>query len=389
MAETNVADGIYEERSALYYPYIHIRSENWLKTALLAFQKVNRIVPNSYALTDDETISPYSQLHGPDGRPLLDQANIHSDRVLRAQESLFARFQEHEADLVEHYARDHTPRKYLAGANSFQMHRMKLLDRKFADWLVRAKLAWDTHQRIGRDTFDWLTMHPRLGSAVMSVLALAIARQDGLKVVTPSRKTHQTLLAHSEKHIVAKLLKLPIPFDQEESEDVVVQDLCQMVLMTGFDLTRLTPEDVRDMVVKGGRELGKFYGKLSTVAARIPEGLDDAARSRYLDAKADEVLADWRQCTEKLPQLRQAIEDGAREKVVELAIDVAKEAVVAHSLVHTLGGAPGIALAIVKKAGVAMQRAHNSPYAFLNRVEKLVDKRVGSLYVPQWRALAS
>ena len=216
-----------------------------------------------------------------------------------------------------------------------------------------------------------------------------VARQDGFKVVTPSRRTHQMLLAYTEKHILAKLLKLPIPFDEERGEDEAVQEVCQVVLVTGFDLTRLTAEDVRDMVVKGGRDLGKFYGKLSAVADRIPEDLDDAARSRYLTSKADEIFADWRQCTEKLPQLTQAIQDGAREKAIELATDAAKEAVGAHTLVHALGGAPGIALALVKRAGVAMQRGHNSPYAFLNRVEKLVDKRIGSLYVPQWRALAS
>jgi hypothetical protein len=121
------------------------------------------------------------------------------------------------------------------------MHRMKILDRQFSDWLVNVNLAWDTRGGKAYDRFDWRTMHPRLGAAIMSVLALTVARQDGLKVVTPSRRTHQTLLAYSEKHILAKLLKLPIPFDEERGEDVAVQELCQVVLVTGFDLTRLTP----------------------------------------------------------------------------------------------------------------------------------------------------
>jgi hypothetical protein len=308
---------------------------------------VNRIVPSAYTVADDEIIRRYSQLHGPDGRPLLDQANIHTTRVRHAQESLFARLREHEGDLVEHYSRERTARKYLSGAKTFQMHRMKILDRQFSDWLVNVNLAWDTRGGEASDRFDWLTMHPRLGAAIMSVLALTVARQDGLKVVTPSRQTHQTLLAYSEKHTLAKLLKLPIPFDEERGEDVTVQELCQVVLVTGFDLTRLAPEDVRDMVVKGGRDLGKFYGKLSAVVDRIPEDLDNAARSRYLTAKADEILADWRQCTEKLPQLTLAIKEGSRDKAIELAIDAAKEAVGTHTMAHALGGAPGIALAVV------------------------------------------
>ena len=34
---------------ALYYPYIHIRSENWLKATLLCVPAVKRIVPENYA----------------------------------------------------------------------------------------------------------------------------------------------------------------------------------------------------------------------------------------------------------------------------------------------------------------------------------------------------
>ena len=66
MTQSRKVNGNYEERAALYYPYIHIRSENWLKSAILAFQKVNRIVPFLFTLADDEIIHPYSVLTGPD-----------------------------------------------------------------------------------------------------------------------------------------------------------------------------------------------------------------------------------------------------------------------------------------------------------------------------------
>jgi hypothetical protein len=101
------------------------------------------------------------------------------------------------------------------------------------------------------------------------------------------------------------------------------------------------------------------------------------------------VLADWRECTDKLPQLKEAIKEGASEKGLEKAVEVAKDAVAAQSIFHFIGGLRGVALAVLVKAGSTMLHKKDTPYAFLNRMEKVVDKSIGALYVPQWRQLAS
>jgi hypothetical protein len=278
MAERS--DGNYEERAALYYPYIHIRSENWLKSALLAFQKVHRIVPYVFTLADDEIIQPYAALKGADGRPLLDQAPIQTQRVMNAQDYLYRKLREHAPDLIERYAEDRTPDEFRSGERAFQLHRLKILDPNFSEWLVKNRLAWNTRAFQEHDVFNWLTMHPILGSAIMSILALAVAKQEGLNVVTPSRRAHQTLLATTHEAVLARLLDLPTSPDDDQGEHVAVQELCQAVLMTGLDLTRLTPEDIRDMILKGGRDLQKFYGKLSSLAANIPADVDETERAR-------------------------------------------------------------------------------------------------------------
>jgi len=41
---------------ALYYPYINIRNEKWLKTAALFYKGIDRIVPESFAPKDSDTI---------------------------------------------------------------------------------------------------------------------------------------------------------------------------------------------------------------------------------------------------------------------------------------------------------------------------------------------
>ena len=42
------------ERPALYYPYIHVRGENWLKATLLDVPVLKRIVPETYLVTQHE-----------------------------------------------------------------------------------------------------------------------------------------------------------------------------------------------------------------------------------------------------------------------------------------------------------------------------------------------
>src|SRR5690348_12562987 len=108
-------EGRYKERTALYYPYIHIRSENWLKSALLAFQKVARIVPNHFTLADRDVIQPYLELKDKNGRPLLQQARMYSDRVQRAQQYLFEKLRRHERKLVNRYSQAHCPAEYKGG----------------------------------------------------------------------------------------------------------------------------------------------------------------------------------------------------------------------------------------------------------------------------------
>jgi hypothetical protein len=94
-----------------------------------------------------------------------------------------------------------------------------------------------------------------------------------------------------------------------------------------------------------------------------------------------------------LPQLKESLTDAAFEKapdkLVEATLKGAEIAGAALSLSTVLGAVPGIIISVVVTAGVKMFRKKDTPLRFLNRVDQIVDKRIGSLYVPQWRKLAS
>ena len=74
---------------ALYYPYIHIRSENWLKATLLCVPAVKRIVPENYAPEDDAAIIPYVTISGPNG-PLLQAVPAATGGAMAAQHRLLS-----------------------------------------------------------------------------------------------------------------------------------------------------------------------------------------------------------------------------------------------------------------------------------------------------------
>ena len=163
--------GTYQERSALYYPYIHIRSENWLKSTLLAFQRVDRIVPYPNTLRDEEIIEPYTRLRGADGKPLLDQAEFQTERVAAAQKVLFQRLMEKEGELVKRYAEVEVAK--VAQSTSKEMMRFRSIAAR--SWIVTIasgsfKKNWPGIQEGGRGAGRVRLAHgasePRFGNHV-------------------------------------------------------------------------------------------------------------------------------------------------------------------------------------------------------------------------------
>ncbi len=70
-------------RPALYYPYIHIRSEDWLKATLLCVPVVKRLVPETYDPEDTGDIAPFAKISGPMARCCSEYPHITTLRIRR------------------------------------------------------------------------------------------------------------------------------------------------------------------------------------------------------------------------------------------------------------------------------------------------------------------
>src|ERR1700750_860702 len=81
------------DMDALNYPYIRVRSLDWLKRTLLIFPHVVRMTPEIRAPAEDPHFSAFTQSES--GRyPLLRPADLHSSHVQDAQLELVAELEQ-------------------------------------------------------------------------------------------------------------------------------------------------------------------------------------------------------------------------------------------------------------------------------------------------------
>jgi hypothetical protein len=157
----------------------------------------------------------------------------------------------------------------------------------------------------------------------MSVLALSIARLEGLSIVTLSGETHHGLLANREEQVFEKLINVPSTPGAAPAPDITVEELAHLVITTGFDLSRLSPAQISELL-KEGKDLRAFHSALANLASGIPPGLGPEERTAQLRKAAESVLEEWEKYTALLPPFaKEALLDSALDK----APDVIKEGI--------------------------------------------------------------
>lgn len=77
-----------EERFALYYPYIYFNNLQWLKSALLTFGQVRRMVPHGFELHDKSFVRELQCQPGRLGMPLITEEPLEEQCVLGAHQRL-------------------------------------------------------------------------------------------------------------------------------------------------------------------------------------------------------------------------------------------------------------------------------------------------------------
>jgi hypothetical protein len=161
------------ERFALYYPWINIRSDEWIKLAALYWNRIGRIVPPGYPTRDSPTVEALiadCDLIA-DLDPERASASIARDflNVLsRNHEALRARYR---VDAIAHPQGRHNDRE--PSEDIAFIHFFKV-PKPLPEQLIRHELAIEAFD--GDD--HWLGVHPRIAEVYMTALAETMASDE-------------------------------------------------------------------------------------------------------------------------------------------------------------------------------------------------------------------
>jgi hypothetical protein len=363
MATTSVS----ASRPALYYPYIHIRSEHWLKATLLCFPRVFRMIPYAeYAPEDSAQIQQYVQ---PDkrGARLLDSRGTAAEAALAAQQILLQKLEAHRDFVESTYSRKHAGQQ----DEGYLIHDAKM-DVGLREYLLRHRLAWPAVNPDGVGHRQWLALHHVLGRAIMSTIALAIAQQYGFDIVTDNATTHETLISTDQDQILDGLLGGSIA--PSINEATTANELGQLVIsMSGVNLKALRPVDIVELKEEK-QDFCRFRALLLEKAAELGNIPDATERCERLRPVAEEIVQAWHDYRRALPKrLAQLLFDASKVKVP----DVVATALANVTTTAAAGAAAGFAVCLLTYGGMRVygdyRQRSTSPYRWLSRITAAQD----------------
>jgi len=278
---------------ALYYPHIHIQDVNWLKATLLLFSQVRRMVPVLSAFEDSDAIKEFTSYDW--GQPLLYPAQLERERVMGAQEELARRLNDDAKDegFKLKYGLGETMRQRESRLG-FQIHQGKLSDPLKAA-LNDNQLAWDPiNKEPSPFAAEYVEVHPRLGEAIMSTLAIAAATGEGLDVVGDNRsgKLHKCLLEKKEQEVYDYWLH-PTPKPVLSPPQIPEpKEVFEYFVSFRCDVTDLTAESLASL--KEDREpLRKLLEQLRALGSGISAMDPGKERDQCFKDVASKVLDEW------------------------------------------------------------------------------------------------
>lgn len=387
-----------EDRGALYYPYIHIRDMNWLKGTLLCFPHVYRMVPGRYKIKDEPVARRFKKLRGPHDRPLLNEAWIEKGPAFAAEGQLLRRLK---ADYPKSGVKLHEKFSLVQARydcegreDDFQVYRNKI-NWRLLEFLEAKGLAWAP--RKPDRAHEWVAMHPVMGQAFMSTIAAAIAKHDGLDVVTDSGPVHAAL-AHRDEEAIYKQLILGDELYKAPKKSAVVNEIIELVVMTRFKLDRVSPEDIARM----SRDREGLYAlrkELKEMAGRIPSMTNRKRRDEYLQDAANDIIAEWRKDKKNMSKFAREFFGAGMGGNAAKFLEKVAPSVLSGGALGTAGGAvasggtaaaatviggltvpaligagAGLAVGViihgVSTAIKVKKQSAKSPYRFLSKIEK-------------------
>jgi hypothetical protein len=229
-------------------------------------------------------------------------------------------------------------------------------------------------------------MHPRLGGAIMTTLAIACAQNEGLEIVTEFPDVHGRAIAARSRNVFDDLIDDEDDLPEALNGEAGARRIAEVIVYQRCDVSRLSAED---MIALGDERaaFARFRRALEEEAKSLPPMLGDRCRlQEYLDDTVNDIFRRWRADRANFGRLArtvfgdEAINEPGKvlEKIVEKAIGIggptAAGAGVGDLTAHTLVGAGGgLVIGVATHTFAAWRRLRQteaeSPWRYLTSLE--------------------
>jgi hypothetical protein len=284
------------DRGALYYPYIHIRDENWLKATLLSFPYLERMVPAGYELNDQAAERFFSNTCGRFNKPMLRRRDLNTPEIYHAQCIVSERIEQdlrHDREAFrDRFSCEaaEQDKRFKDGRNAFQMHEYKFL-LPLRDLLHEQQLIWEPSRPV-RGNARWWSIDPDLGEVIMSINAVALAKTRQLDIVTSEGLLHEALAA-MEPGAIYEVMVRRRPLAAVMDQGHMVNDLMRFVIYDHFDLASLPNEQVVELS-RQRADVSSLKAELARLLQEVGTAPDREIWEDQLKEKSQEAIAHWR-----------------------------------------------------------------------------------------------
>lgn len=330
LTERRADEGRLVDPIALYYPYIHVRDDTWLKYAALYWPKMGRLRPRDYSTLDSLVaralqnearwlvdIAPPQWAANEVGPPFLDLINTHT-RALRDRFGLdqIERW-EYVASALRHNNIGVVTRGLGIDERGPQrasrtwpeldprlgyVHADKI-DSSMVDAAIDAGLAIELKSSGG----TWVGMHSQLASVYTCALIERIALEDQLHPVTDQALPHSAVSGWTLDRLVQVLIDTP-PTGSDDTGNP--RDLLDAFVFLAFEtvvpasLDTIPIERIIEVRSRFGTELDtfrKYVTKQTQQLAELQDIRDLDVFQEYLRTEVhDNVTGQLRQLRERL-----------------------------------------------------------------------------------------
>lgn len=191
----------------LYYPFIHFRDENWLKFALLHWNQIARIVPDTYRAKDSAGVRLVRDELGAitDVSPMEASPDVVEGFLTVVRRHGNELRKTYDIALADKWKPDpHTVARAPGGADAkFAYIFHEKLGYALSECLCNERLAIRGEGQDGR----WLGVHPALAAVYMTALAESIAKRSGYGLLADDLVRHVAVGAPTLERLAEMLLK--------------------------------------------------------------------------------------------------------------------------------------------------------------------------------------